>query len=106
MYRVCTGYREGTGKVPAVCIFAENAHTAPPKKLASSSARPAAALRDLLGGGGTGPGARGSTTWASASCSARTGRSALDPCFAEFSIFANFGVFVPRLLCPPIAVND
>ena len=54
MYRVPGGYREGTGRVPggyripAVCIFAENAPYRASKKLASSSARPqAAALRDI-----------------------------------------------------------
>ena len=52
MYRVPTGYREVTrrlpGRVPTVCIFAENAPYRTSKKVsARSSARPAAALRDL-----------------------------------------------------------
>ena len=45
--RVPGGYREGTGRVPAVCIFAENAPYRTSQKVsARSSARPAAALRD------------------------------------------------------------
>ena len=38
MYRVCTGYREGTGRVPAVCIFAENAPYRASKKVHAHAA--------------------------------------------------------------------
>ena len=49
MYADPTGSREGSDRVPAVCIFAVSAsHTAPPKVSARSCARPlgAAGLRD------------------------------------------------------------
>ena len=50
MYRVPGGYPEGTGRVPGgspqFAFSRKLPHTAPPKKLASSCARPAAALRD------------------------------------------------------------
>ena len=45
MYRVPGGYPEGTGRVPGgspqFAFSRKTPHTAPPKKLASSSARPA-----------------------------------------------------------------
>ena len=63
----CTGYREGTGRVPGgypggypggspqFAFSRKTPHTAPPKNLASSSARPAAALRDIQDSAGLRP---------------------------------------------------
>ena len=51
MYRVPGGYPGGyPGGSPQFAFSRKTPHTAPPKKLASSSARPAAALRDVRGG--------------------------------------------------------